>query len=77
MPIMGWSSDYRHFLVPERQAYMAEKELTAEEKARIMHNHYQREWAKKNKDKLRASRIKCLAKKYDQMMAEKAGDGDE
>lgn len=56
---------------------MAEKELTAEEKARIMHNHYQREWAKKNKDKLRASRIKCLAKKYDQMMAEKAGDGDE
>ncbi len=43
-------------------------ELTPEEKARIMHNKYQREWARKNKEKVRQSQIKSLAKKYDEMI---------
>lgn len=49
-----------------------EKKLTDAEKARLMHNMYQREWAKRNKEKVKASQIKCLAKAYDRMMAEQA-----
>lgn len=45
------------------------KELTTEEKARLMHNYNSREWARKNKEKVKASRIKSLAKKYDEMVA--------
>ena len=45
------------------------KELTTEEKARLMHNYNSREWARKNKEKVKASRIKSLAKKYDEMIA--------
>ena len=33
-----------------------------------MHNKYQREWARKNKEKVRQSQIKSLAKKYDEMI---------
>ena len=49
-------------------------ELTAEEKARIMHNKYQREWARKNKEKVRKSQIKSLAKKYDEMIDQMVAD---
>ena len=53
-------------------------ELTVEEKARLMRNRYQREWAKKNKDKVKASMIRHYAKKYDQLVEEwKAGVDDE
>lgn len=54
--------------------------LTDEEKARLMKNRYQREWASKNKDKVRASQIKHFAKKYDEFIAkfeaELESDGD-
>lgn len=55
---------------------MQEKtELTAKEKARLMHNAYQREWAKKNPDKIRAYHEKHFAKKYDEMISR--GEADE
>ena len=44
------------------------KELTTKEKARIMKNAYQREWAKKNPDKVKASIERHYAKKYDEMI---------
>lgn len=44
------------------------KELTTKEKARIMRNAYQKEWAKKNPDRIRAYREKHFAKKYDEMI---------
>lgn len=44
------------------------KELTTKEKARLMKNAYQREWARKNPDKIKASRERHFAKKYDQMI---------
>lgn len=44
------------------------KELTTKEKARLMKNAYQREWAKKNPDKIKASRERHYAKKYDEMI---------
>lgn len=53
------------------------KELTEAEKARLMHNMYQREWARKNKEKVKASIQKSLAKKYDELMSERSGAGDE
>lgn len=43
-------------------------ELTTKEKARLMKNAYQREWAKKNPDKVKASQERHFAKKYDQMI---------
>lgn len=43
-------------------------ELTTQEKARIMRNAYRREWARKNRDKIRASQERTFAKKYDQML---------
>lgn len=46
----------------------ANTELTTEEKARLMHNYNQRLWYQKNKEKAKQSRIKSLAKKYDQMI---------
>ena len=46
----------------------ANTELTTKEKARLMHNAYQREWAKKNPDKVKASRERYYAKKYDEMI---------
>ena len=49
-------------------------ELTTKEKARIMKNAYQREWAKKNRDKVRASVERHYAKKYDEMMINKIYD---
>lgn len=51
------------------------KELSLEEKARLMHNYNSREWARKNKEKVKESRIKSLAKKYDEMVAR--GEFDE
>ncbi len=57
--------------------YMQEnKELTTEEKARLMHNYYQREWYRKNKDKAKKARTESLAKKYDEMIAERGGTDD-
>lgn len=44
------------------------KELTAKEKARIMRNAYQREWKKKNADKVKSYQEKYYAKKYDEAM---------
>ena len=44
------------------------QELTTKEKARLMRNAYQREWAKKNPDKVKASMERHYAKKYDQMI---------
>lgn len=44
------------------------KELTTEEKARLMHNYNSRQWARRNKEKVKASRIKSLAKKYDELI---------
>lgn len=44
-----------------------ETELTTKEKARLMKNAYQRQWARKNPDKVKASRERYFAKKYDQM----------
>lgn len=44
------------------------KELTTKEKARLMKNAYQREWARKNPDKVKASQERHFAKKYDQMI---------
>lgn len=44
------------------------KELTTKEKARLMRNAYQREWARKNPDKIRASKERHYAKKYDEMI---------
>ncbi len=52
------------------------KELTTEEKARLMHNYYQREWYRKNKDKAKKARTESLAKKYDEMIAERGGTDD-
>lgn len=46
--------------------------LSDEEKARLMRNHYNREWRRKNKEKFHNSQIKSLAKAYDRMMAEQA-----
>lgn len=52
--------------------------ITQEEKARLMKNKYQREWAKKNPDKVKASMQRYYAKKYDEFMAEfERGDLDE
>lgn len=49
---------------------MQEKtELTTKEKARLMKNAYQREWAHKNPDKVKASMEKHYAKKYDAMIS--------
>ena len=45
-----------------------QKELTTKEKARLMRNAYQREWAKKNPDKIRASQERYYARKYDEMI---------
>lgn len=42
-----------------------EKELSIEEKARLMHNQYNREWYRKNKQKVKRSRIESLARAYD------------
>lgn len=44
------------------------KELTTKEKARLMKNAYQREWAHKNPDKVKASQERHFAKKYDEMI---------
>ena len=44
------------------------KELTTKEKARLMKNAYQREWARKNPDKVKASMEWHYAKKYDEMI---------
>jgi len=44
------------------------KELTTKEKARLMRNKRQREWAKKNPDKIRAYQEKYYSKKYDEMI---------
>lgn len=53
-------------------------ELTVEEKARLMKNRYQREWARKNKDKVKASQVKHYAKKYDELVeAWERGEDDE
>lgn len=49
-------------------------ELTTQEKARIMKNAYQREWARKNRDKIRASQERTFAKKYDQMLEQMIGE---
>ena len=43
-------------------------ELTTKEKARIMRNKRQREWAKKNPDKIREYQERYYAKKYDEMI---------
>lgn len=43
-------------------------ELTTKEKARIMKNAYQRDWAKRNPDKIRAYKEKHYAKQYDKMI---------
>lgn len=52
--------------------------ITQEEKARLMKNRYQREWARKNPDKVKASRIRHYAKKYDQFIEKfERGDSDE
>ena len=50
------------------------KELTTKEKARLMKNAYQREWAKKNPDKVKASQERHFAKKYDQMIEQMIED---
>ena len=50
------------------------KELTTKEKARLMKNAYQREWAKKNPDKVTASMERHYAKKYDQMIEQMIED---
>lgn len=44
------------------------KELTTKEKARLMRNKRQREWAKKNPDKVRAYQERYYSKKYDEMI---------
>lgn len=49
-------------------------ELTTKEKARLMHNAYQREWARKNPDKVKASREKYYARKYDEMINQMVED---
>lgn len=49
------------------------KELTTKEKARLMKNAYQREWRRKNIDKVRASMERHYARKYDEMMQERGG----
>lgn len=55
---------------------MAKKtDLSDEEKARIMRNRYQREWSKKNRDRIKASQVRHYARKYDQMV--EAGELDE
>lgn len=50
------------------------KELTTKEKARLMRNAYNREWAKKNPDKVKANRERYYAKKYDQMIEQMIED---
>lgn len=45
------------------------KELTTKEKARLMKNAYQREWARKNQDRIKGYLEKHYAKKYDEMIA--------
>ena len=45
-----------------------EKELTTAEKARLMRNKRQRDWARKNPDKIKAYQEKYYAKKYDEMI---------
>lgn len=45
-----------------------ETELTTKEKARLMRNAYQRQWAHKNKDRIKGYMEKHYAKKYDEMM---------
>lgn len=74
---MGSSHEPGTFLVSERIRYM-QVELTVEEKARLMKNRYQREWARKNKDKVKASQVKHYAKKYDELVeAWERGEDDE
>lgn len=53
------------------------KELTTEEKARIMRNQYAREWRRKNPDKVKATMEKHYAKMYDQLVNEKVQDDGE
>jgi hypothetical protein len=54
------------------------KVLTTKEKARLMRNAYNREWARKNPDKVKATRERYYAKKYDEYMAQfERGDFDE
>lgn len=43
-------------------------EITTKEKARLMRNAYAREWAKKNRDKVKASQERYYARKYDEMI---------
>lgn len=50
------------------------KELTTKEKARLMKNAYQREWARKNPDKVKASMERHYAKKYDEMIEQMIKD---
>lgn len=50
------------------------KELTTKEKARLMRNQRQREWAKKNPDKIRAYQENYYAKKYDEMIEQMIAD---
>lgn len=50
------------------------KELTTKEKARLMKNAYQREWARKNPDKVKASMERHYAKKYDEMIEQMIED---
>ena len=42
------------------------KELTTKEKARLMKNAYQREWARKNPDKVKAYQANYWQKKAEQ-----------
>ena len=46
------------------------KDLTPKEKARLAKNAYQREWAKKNPDKIKAYAERHYAKKYDEAIQE-------
>ena len=49
-------------------------ELTAKEKARLMKNAYQRQWAKNNPDKIKAYQEKHYAKRYDEMIQQMVDD---
>lgn len=66
-------------LTEDEKTYIVLKgdQLTDEEKARIMHRAYQRQWSRQNKEKTRQSQVKCLARKFDALVEREIGDAYE
>jgi hypothetical protein len=68
------------FLCQKGETMQETKELTTEEKARLMRNKYARDWRRKNPEKVKEALQRHYAKKYDLLMKEaeenEVQDGD-